>query len=141
MRRAIVAGWLVALACAPACAAPLVKQIGAGLYVSAATNLRHLFQQHPEVIGVHYTGDTMPAPARLTTMKDEMRENISKAKAQGAPPPDEAGLLLAYVGFQTNDAAAVKDGLGALRQTKDGATDPLTAVLEGVWVGVGKESK
>jgi len=38
MRRAIAAGWLVALACAPACAAPLVKQIGEGLYAYISDN-------------------------------------------------------------------------------------------------------
>jgi len=120
-------------------AARLNAQIGAGLYVSAGTNLRQLFQQHPEVIGVRYTGNTMPAQSRLKSTMDEMRENISKAKKGGLAPPDEAGLLLAYVGHQTNDNAAVKEGLEALRQSKDGATDPLVPLLEGVWIG--KDSK
>jgi hypothetical protein len=114
-------------------AARLNAQIGAGLYVSAGANLRQLFAQHPEVIGVRYTGNTMPAASRLKSAMDEMRENIAKAKRANLAPPDEAGLLLAYLGHQANDQAAVKEGLEALRQSKDGATDPLAPVLEGVW--------
>jgi hypothetical protein len=116
-------------------AARLNAQIGAGLYLSAATNLRQLYQQHPEVIGVHYTGKTMPSAERLKLMIEEMRQNISKAKKENQPTPDEAGLLLAYVGYQTSDEGAVREGLAALRESKDGSTDPLVPILEGVWVG------
>jgi hypothetical protein len=114
-------------------AARLNAQIGAGLYVSAANNLRQLFRQHPEVIGVRYTGETMPAPDRLRAMITEMRENIAKAKTNGLAPPDESGLLLAYVGYQTHNPGAVKEGLEALKASKSGADDPLVPVLEGVW--------
>jgi hypothetical protein len=116
-------------------AARLNAQIGAGLYISAATNLRQVFRQHPEVIGVHYTGSTMPAQERLNATMAEMRENISKTKQGGLAVPEEAGLLLAYVGYQSNDPGAVREGLDAMRQTKDGASDPLVPLLAGVWLG------
>ncbi len=115
-------------------AARLNAQIGAGLYVSAASNLRQLYEAHPEVIGMRYTGSTMPAQDRLKAMVSEMRDNIAKAKKEGVPPPDEAGMLLAYVGYQTSDAAATREGIAALRETKSGPTDPLIPLLEGVWV-------
>jgi hypothetical protein len=116
-------------------AARLNAQVGAGLYLSAATNLRQLFQQHPEVIGLRYTGKTIPSADRLTGMVEEMRQNISKAKKDNQPPPDEMGLLLAYVGYQTSDEGAIREGLTAMRESKDGSTDPLVPILEGVWVG------
>jgi hypothetical protein len=120
-------------------AARLNAQIGAGLYVSAATNLRMLYSQHPEVIGVHYAGATMPTENRIKAMMEELRGNIAKAKRDGMPPSEESGLLLAYVGYQKHDAAAIREGLHALHASRDGASDPLIPLLEGVWLG--KESK
>jgi hypothetical protein len=115
-------------------AARLNAQIGAGLYVSAASNLRLLYEAHPEVIGMRYTGSTVPGQDRLKATIGEMRENIAKAKREGMPPPDEAAMLLAYLGYQTADAAATREGIAALRETKNGASDPLVPLLDGVWI-------
>ncbi|HYE62618.1 MAG TPA: hypothetical protein VD997_11540 [Phycisphaerales bacterium] len=109
-------------------------QIGAGLYLSAAVNLRQLLETHPEVIAVKYTGNTMPAQTRLTTLKDELRRAIDKARNDKAAIPEESALLLAYIGYQTTDRAAVREGLDTLAQAPSGARDPLLPVLRRVWL-------
>jgi tetratricopeptide (TPR) repeat protein len=121
-------------------AARMNAQIGAGLYLSAAVNLRQLLEMHPEVIGVRYTGRTMPSKERLKNLVVELRASLAKAAASQAPVPEESALLLAYIGFQTRDLSAVRDGLEALTRTERGATDPLLPVLRRVWLeeNVGK---
>jgi hypothetical protein len=116
-------------------AARLNAQIGAGLYLSAATNLRQLFEQHPEVIGVHYKDATMPSAARISALMDEFHDNLIKARKDQMPVPEESALLLAYVGYQTGNADAVKEGLTALKKGPSGGIDQLIPVLEGVWLG------
>jgi hypothetical protein len=115
-------------------AARMNSQLGAGLYLSAAVNLRQLLEMHPEVIGVRYTGATMPAKERLRSLIAELRESLDKARANQSPVPEESALLLAYIGFQAKDISAVRDGLEALERTERGKTDPLLPVLRRVWL-------
>jgi hypothetical protein len=114
-------------------AARLNAQIGAGLYLSAAVNLRQLFEDHPEVIGVRYTGKTMPQQERLESVVTEFRQAITQAKEAKTTTPEEAALLLAYIGYQMKDPGAVRDGLEALESTANGKTDPLLPILRKVW--------
>jgi hypothetical protein len=115
-------------------AARLNSQIGAGLYLSAAVNLRQLMETHPEIIGVRYTGSAMPAPARLTGLKDELKRTLDKAAADQAGTPEETALLLAYIGFQVNDRDSVRTGLDTLARSPSGARDPLIPVLRRIWL-------
>ncbi len=119
-------------------AARLNAQLGAGLYLSAAVNLRQLLEQHPEVIGMRYVGGTMPPAARTSRLAAELRENIANARAASRAVPEDSALLLAYVGFQTREQAAVREGLDALASTPSGPNDPLLTVLRKVWVDEGK---
>jgi len=113
-------------------AARLHAQIGAGLYTSAALNLRDLLTTHPEVIGVKYSGATIPAKYRLTAIAEEMRDSLAKARRNDTAVPTESALLLAYIGFQMGDQAMVKEGLTDLRGIL--IPDPIVATLEGVWL-------
>lgn len=89
-------------------------QIGAGLYVSAAINLRQLFEQHPELIGVRYEGAALPGAERLNGVKVELLGLARPAIAERLPRP-EAALLLAYLGHHTKDQGAVRDGIAGMR--------------------------
>lgn len=91
-------------------------QAGAGLYVSAAINLRQLFEQHPELIGVRYEGSALPAADRLIGVKAELLGLAKPANAERLPRP-EAALLLAYLGHHTRDQGAVRDGIAGMRES------------------------
>ena len=91
-------------------------------------------ETHPEVIGVRYTGGAMPTPARLNSLKDELRRPVDKSIVDRGPVPEESALLLAYIGYQTNDRDAVRTGLDTLAKSPSGPRDPLIPVLRRVWL-------
>jgi hypothetical protein len=93
-------------------------QIGAGLYLSAAINLRQTFEQHPELLAVRYAGGTIPSPERLKALKDELTLAVAGPDASPGKRPD-AAILLAYAGYQTGDQAAIRTGLAGLRASHD----------------------
>lgn len=122
----------------------LHSQLGAGLFVSAAVNLRQLFEQHPEVIAMRFTGAAMPPAARMVTLTEDLKKSIADSRAKGLPVRSEVALLRAYMGYQTADAGAIRDGLSALRIAPEDAaatveeTDALTNLLERVWLPAAK---
>lgn len=102
------------------------SQIAAGVYTSGAINLRSLLREHPELAGVRYGESAMPPTARLKAVRADLARRVQEGGRFAA----DWGLLLAYVGFQTDDAEAVKIGVDAMRLQAD---DPLTQLLIGVW--------
>jgi hypothetical protein len=84
--------------------------LGAGMFLSAAINLRELLITNPEVAGARYGRELLPGPQRLEQIKERLAELITARPAQSR----ENGLLLAYLGFQMRDAAAMNRGLAAM---------------------------
>lgn len=84
------------------------SQIGAGLYMSAAANLRDLFATRPEMIGVKYDTSVLPAPERLKTIREQLAKTASKPEAALS---GDAGLLQAYLAYQAGDMPGVDAGL------------------------------
>ncbi|MEY3230835.1 MAG: hypothetical protein RL689_924 [Planctomycetota bacterium] len=118
-----------------ASAARINSQLGAALFLSAAVNLHELLERHPEMAGIRYTGETIPPKSRLTDVAEVLRERIAKAKAEKGAVPEEAGFLLAYVGFQLGEQSVIDEGFAAL-DASAAATGPNAAMLElikGVW--------
>jgi hypothetical protein len=118
-----------------ASAARINSQLGAALFLSAAVNLHELLERHPEMAGIRYTGEAIPSKARLGDVAEVLRERIAKAKAEQGTVPEEAGFLLAYVGFQLGEQAVVDEGFAAL-DASAAPTGPNAAMLElikGVW--------
>ncbi|MFG0284181.1 MAG: hypothetical protein ACF8R7_07135 [Phycisphaerales bacterium JB039] len=109
-------------------------EIGAGLFISAALNLRELLTRHPELIGARYQAKLLPRASRLTDVVIRLRQNIER-DPEGAMGRQSA-LLLAYAGFHTGDAAALRDGLEQMRAAGD---EMLADVLEAVWAPAGAE--
>jgi hypothetical protein len=99
-------------------------ELGAGMLVSAAVNLRDLYRRHPEVIGLRYQGGTMPTDERQQKLMASLRETISTPKSPGSIHR-EAALLLAYLGYQRSDEKTTREGLDYLR-----ADDARTAAPE-----------
>jgi hypothetical protein len=106
-------------------------QLGAGTNLSAWMNLRSLFLAHPELLGARYAAALLPEPARLEEITVQLRTIMDK----GGPLHREAAMLLAYVGYQSNDSAALEDGLRAMGQAKEGRADALSDLMAAVWSG------
>lgn len=118
-----------------ASAARLNSQLGAALFLSAAVNLEELLRKHPEMASTRYTKDTIPSPARLESITILLRERVAKDISIGAAPPRDASLLLAYVGYQTQNTSLTKEGLDLLDKSSTDGDDGLAELLRGVWLG------
>lgn len=101
-------------------------QLAAGVYTSAAINLRTLLRDHPELVGVRYGDAALPPKDRLAAVRSDLSQRVARG---GRLAPDW-GLLLAYIGFQTGDDETIKTGINAMR-IQEG--DPLIDLLIGVW--------
>jgi hypothetical protein len=101
-------------------------QIGAGMFLSAATNIRALFHEHPELAGVLYPPTLLPDADRIADVKSLLRENIADEDRN----KQESALVLAYIGRQTHEPAAVTEGLDTLKSL---GPDALADLLTEVW--------
>jgi len=102
-------------------------QIGAGLTMSAATNLRETFTLNPTMINARYAPGLIPPDARL-------REMVPRLQSLAAGPglrARQSALVLAYVGFQVRDKSLIKEGLDRLELETE---DRLAAILRLVWL-------
>ena len=110
------------------------SEIGAGMYLSATMNLRMLLATNPEIIGATYASNLLPLAEQLRMRRADLR---SRLQAEGGLPR-EAGLVLAYIGYQTGDRAVVREGLDVAseqaRAADDGRLGRLVEVLRGVWL-------
>ncbi len=113
-------------------------QLGAGLYTSAAVNLRELLVANPEVAGMRYGDDLLPTPSRreaIVADLDRMMEDTpgSTVRRVGA-------LLAAYLGYQTGDRPLVERAFTATEtdtlQQGDAARNDarLSAFLRALWL-------
>jgi hypothetical protein len=105
-------------------------ELGSAMFLSAALNLRELLTHHPEMMGVRYAPELMPSKDRTGKVKDRLQELLD---APGGRPRD-MGLLLAYLGHQTGDAAAQQRGLDAmLAEGGEAENRRLGELLREVW--------
>ncbi len=113
------------------------SQLGAGLYVSSALSLRKLFAMHPEMIGTRFGPEVIPQPDRLDAALAAARGRLEAANLPNASQETRSdrfdfGLLIAYIGFQTNRPEVAKEGIDGMRQTL--SNDTLAKLLQRVWV-------
>ncbi len=107
-------------------------QLGAGLFLSAGLNLRQLLVTHPEVAGMRYSARLLPSSSRLDDLEQILRGEIDRSSS-GA----DAGLLLAYLGFQRQSPDRVRLGLEAMIEHGDGDDARLAEMLRAVWLDTG----
>lgn len=108
-------------------------QIGAGMFLSAAVNLRDTLRAHPELAAARYSADLLPQAERLATVSANLRAN---AADRNDPFGRDCALLLAYVGWQTSSPEDVRAGFDALTRIEsylELERDPLHDMLETVW--------
>lgn len=107
-------------------------QIGAGLDLSAAVNLRAFFVEHPEFVGAKYEPALLPGEDRLKVASRRLTEQVSGEGANRGRR--ESALLLAYVSFLRGDRISTILGLERLGEGAAGQRDPLTPLLRAVWL-------
>ncbi len=108
-------------------------QMGAGMFLSAASNLRALLRAHPEMAAVTYESTLLPRAQRLQSLGEALRESAQRNDNFGR----DAALLLAYLGFQTGNATDINAGLEAIQRVDEYLgveADPLDEVLKAVWL-------
>jgi len=103
-------------------------QIGSGLYLSAGLTLKNLFEARPELIDARYDAALLPKGERLNAAVKLMRERITR----GDDAPGY-GLVLAYIGHQTDNRTLIEEGLKAITGTEK--LDRQCELLKGVWLG------
>ncbi len=114
-------------------------QLGAGLLLSAAVNMRTLFVTNPEILGAKYAGRLLPAPERIDLLIGNLQERAGISRVPGRPLEEPgtrvaAGMLLAYLGYQNNRPEIIESGLAVMREA-GGAQDARTAsILRQVWM-------
>lgn len=87
-------------------------QIGAGMFLSAALNLRMTLGEHPEIIGTWYGESLLPQSARSDAVIAELRSNVASGDRLGF----ESAALLAYLSYQRGDKAGTIEGLDAVER-------------------------
>jgi hypothetical protein len=85
----------------------LHSQIGAGMRVSAALNLRRMVTAHPETLGNTYDLSILGGPERLDAVTVGLRKAIQEKSSVA-----DSALLLAYIGRQRGDAGQADLKLG-----------------------------
>jgi hypothetical protein len=104
------------------------SQLGAGMFLSAAINLRELLVEHPELIGTRYDAALLPGKERV----GRMMERLGELAAQ--PQGRDSALLMAYMGYQTGDTAAMLKGLDIVQAgAEDDQLSKLGTLLRKVW--------
>ncbi|MFA9477287.1 hypothetical protein ACERK3_03150 [Phycisphaerales bacterium AB-hyl4] len=103
-------------------------QLSAGMIRSAAMNLRTLFEQHPELIAARYDANLLPPADRRDWIAGELRRMMDDDRQA----PFEAALMLAYLGYQQGDEAAIQEGLDAVAARDE--HDGLLHVLRHIWL-------
>jgi hypothetical protein len=124
-------------------AARIHAQMGAGLYLSAAFNLRSLLTANPEVAAIRFTGATVPNAERLASLAADLRGKIAVADARKEDPLASDGLMLAYIGHQVQNTVLVREGLDVMKRgtrskaeqaTVTADQSALLELLETVWM-------
>ncbi len=103
------------------------SQLGGGMIRSAAFNMRQLFADHPELIAMKYDARLLPPAKRLTWLQGQLQQMIGRGDHTGEP-----GIMLAYLGYQTNTPLLVSFGLDVAQARAP--RDELVPVLRRIWL-------
>lgn len=104
----------------------LHAQLGAGMIRSAAFNVRKLFNQHPQLITVRYEARLLPDQDRLVWARNTIEKMLDSANLS------EPAIVLAYLGYQTDNPMLVRYGLDVAQSRAP--ADPLLPLLRRIWI-------
>lgn len=107
-------------------------QLGAGLFRSAAENLKQLIRRHPEMLAVEFDAALLPRAERLATITGELQNRIAGDNEFAR----DCALLLAYLGRQYSDDAMMRDAFEAMDRIAKrlGDPDPVFSAARAAWL-------
>ena len=111
----------------------LHAQLGAGLFLSAAANLRELLAGNPELVGVRYQPKLLPPAERIGRVAVQLDVELRRS---GSVLQRDSALLMAYLGYQTGDKDLLKTGLDEFAANIDpenAADRALLELVQNVW--------
>lgn len=114
-------------------------QIGAGLVLSGAVNLRSILVTHPELLGTRYVGTLLPAPERVDLLINTLSARAGLLRQPGEGLEDlgvrrSAAVLLAYLGYQNDRPEVTREALGVLDEIGADDDRSFANVLRQVWL-------
>ena len=112
-----------------AAASRINAQIGAGLFSSAAVNLRSHLRDHPEAITLRLPRAVLPAANRLVVISARLRSNIANDESR---LQSDSALLLSYIGYHTQNRPMTLEGIEAFEIIAP--DDRLGPVLRKLWL-------
>jgi hypothetical protein len=118
-----------------AAAARVHAQVSAGMFRSAAVNLRNLYNAYPEMIVTRFDRSLRGSPERLERIKAQLRARLDSS----SPMARDCALLLAAMGYQNEDPELIAEGFGRMRtilQDMGVQADTLERTLFAVWMGI-----
>jgi|GEM_PF-500749 len=125
----------------------LHAQIGAGMVLSASTNLQSLFTRQPEIIASRYTGELLPSTERIESLIIRLKERAgitmpkySERMLESESIQYSASVLLAYLGYQINDRTVILEGLEMADARGTQADRRFVSLLSQIWLIPSDES-
>jgi hypothetical protein len=100
-------------------------EIGAGLYASAASNLRTIFTFNPQLIALRYGPKLLPGDQRLVRIDEDLQSLLTRDTTTNPP------LLIAYLAYQRDDKAHITEALRVMGSRDP--DDPLLPLLNRIW--------
>lgn len=105
-------------------------QLGAGAYLTAGKGLVELYRDRPQLVPTRFEeAGIMPRTVAAAAAKQLELELDRSDSAIGS----EAAVLLAYLGFQYNEAAWLTRGLSEAPKRADDLNRPVIELLGDVW--------
>ncbi len=101
-------------------------QLGAGLFASSGRTLYGLFSEHPELIKARYAPPIIPDAERAAHLDRSLRRMMDRHQTPELP------LALAYLGYQQQRPAVVREGLNLFEQRAP--DDRLLPLLRRLWL-------
>lgn len=118
---------------AMAAAGRISAEIGAGMYRSAAINLRTMLSAYPEMLQTRLSTKLFPSGERLMRVRAQLRIRSEL----DTPVARDVGFLLAYVGSQTDNREDMRDGFAIMRRVDaamNSEFDKLEDVARALWL-------
>lgn len=125
----------------PAQLGRLHAQIGAGMVLSASVNLQSLLSQHPEIIASRYTGELLPSKDRIQLLISRLEERAgiteprySSRRIESDEVRVSSAMVLAYLGYQIDDAATITTAIQIIRNIGSSADRRFASLLSQLWL-------
>ncbi|MAO20093.1 MAG: hypothetical protein CMJ35_12255 [Phycisphaerae bacterium] len=119
----------------------LHAQIGAGMLLSASVNLQALYSAHPELITTRYAEGVLPSNERVDILKVQLAERagiiepkIRTRAIEGDRVRVSAGMLLAYLSYQSKDQENIESGLQVVRELGSDSDRRFASLLAQLWL-------